>query len=154
MEKDYSNVKKIMLVLGIVLIIVSITFFILGFTSFPSAEDEPDVIGDTHEEFSEKMDISAEKSGRAITYLAIGGFTLIPGLFLIYISQFRKVVSYVATEASPGLTTASRAIGSGLKESGAMGSNAPKEVIKVKCPHCGYLDSEDAEYCSKCGKKI
>lgn len=27
-------------------------------------------------------------------------------------------------------------------------------VIKVRCPHCGYLESEDALYCSKCGKSM
>lgn len=27
-------------------------------------------------------------------------------------------------------------------------------IIKVRCPHCGYLESEDAVYCSKCGKSM
>ena len=27
-------------------------------------------------------------------------------------------------------------------------------IIKVRCPHCGYLESEDAIYCSKCGKNM
>lgn len=27
-------------------------------------------------------------------------------------------------------------------------------VIKVRCPHCGYLESEDAVYCSKCGRSM
>lgn len=83
---------------------------------------------------------------------------IIPGLGLIYISQFRKVASYIATEASPAIETGSHAfgkgMGTGLKEAGIGTSNTPKEVIKIKCPHCGYLESEDAEFCSKCGKKI
>ena len=156
MNKDYTKTKKIMLGLGVLLVIFAVIFLILGFTSFPSEEDEPD-INDPFDEFGEKMDRSAEKSGRAITFLAIGGFMLVPGLFLIYVSQIRKVASYVATEASPAITTASNAfgkgMGKGLKESG-YGKSDTKEVIKVKCPHCGYLESEDAEFCSKCGKKI
>ena len=31
---------------------------------------------------------------------------------------------------------------------------AKKEVVKVKCRECGHLDEEDAEFCSKCGKRI
>ena len=29
-----------------------------------------------------------------------------------------------------------------------------KEVVKVKCQECGHLEDEDAEFCSKCGKRI
>ena len=32
--------------------------------------------------------------------------------------------------------------------------NGSNTVIKVRCPHCGYLESEDAVYCSKCGKSM
>jgi hypothetical protein len=157
MQKDYSKIKLLMLTIGIILIITGIIFLIIGFTSFPGEEDKPNVIKDSHEEFSEKMDRESEKNQRAISMIAIGGFTLIPGLALIYISQFRKVASYVATEASPAIETGSHAfgkgMGTGLKESGIT-SQQSKEVIKIKCPHCGYLESEDAEFCSKCGKKI
>ena len=27
-------------------------------------------------------------------------------------------------------------------------------VIKVRCPQCGYLESEDSIYCSKCGRSM
>jgi uncharacterized membrane protein YvbJ len=27
-------------------------------------------------------------------------------------------------------------------------------VIKVRCPHCGELNDEDAEFCKKCGGKM
>lgn len=29
-----------------------------------------------------------------------------------------------------------------------------KNVIKVRCPHCGELNDEDAEFCKKCGGKM
>ena len=32
--------------------------------------------------------------------------------------------------------------------------NEGNTIIKVRCPHCGYLESEDALYCSKCGKSM
>ena len=29
-----------------------------------------------------------------------------------------------------------------------------KGSIKIRCPHCGYLESEDALFCSKCGRRL
>lgn len=142
MKKDYSKAKIVMLAIGVPLIIIGIILLIYGFMNF----------GEFFGSWS-----TQENSGfgfSSIMTIAGGGFMLVIGVGLVYISQFRRVASYVATEASPGLRTASHAIGQGLKESGAMSSSGQKEVIKVKCPHCGYLDSEDAEFCSKCGKKI
>ena len=34
------------------------------------------------------------------------------------------------------------------------GNGSSNTIIKVRCPHCGYLESEDALYCSKCGKSM
>jgi len=36
---------------------------------------------------------------------------------------------------------------------GAVGS-PPREIIKVRCRHCGALDDEAARYCSNCGKEM
>lgn len=84
----------------------------------------------------------------------IGGFFMVAvGLMLIVASFVRPVSKYYATEMSPALKITGESIGEGLKESG-FGTPQTKEVIKIKCPHCGYLESEDAEFCSKCGKKI
>ncbi len=33
-------------------------------------------------------------------------------------------------------------------------NNSDNTIIKVRCPHCGYLESEDAVYCSKCGRSM
>jgi hypothetical protein len=153
MQKDYSSLKIIFLTVGIILAVIGIVFIIIGFTSFPGEDESPDVMEDSFEEFGQNMDSSSEKNQKAITMLGVGAFMLIPGLGLIYISQFRKVASYVATEASPAIKTGSKAFGKGLKESG-ISNTKEKEIIKIRCPHCGYLESEDAKFCSNCSKKI
>ena len=75
------------------------------------------------------------------------------GAVLLKFCFIRPVSQYIATEASPAMKTAGHAIGSGLKESGVFSSER-KEIIKIKCSHCGYLESKDADFCSKCRKKI
>ena len=142
--RDYSKLKIVMLAIGIILLLAGIILLIYGFINF----------GGFFGSFSGTLEETSSSGFSSIMTIAGGGFMLVIGIGLVYISQFRRVASYVATEASPGLRTASHAIGQGLKESGAMGGSEKKEVIKIKCKNCGYLDSEDAEFCSKCGKKI
>ena len=136
-----------MLAIGAILLIVGIILLIYGFSMF----------GEGFGNFGMSIQETATTGFASMGYMVAGGFMLVIGVALVYISQFRKVTSYVATEASPAITTASHALGkglgNGLQESG-MASSSHKEIIKVKCPHCGYLESEDAEFCSKCGEKI
>jgi hypothetical protein len=82
-----------------------------------------------------------------IVLMAVGGFALWLGLV-------RPVSGYVATEASPAIQTAATAIGSGLREVGFGGGARGGTVVRVKCRNCGYLETEDAEYCSKCGQRM
>jgi hypothetical protein len=145
MNKDYTNFKKVMLIVGIILLILGIVFLIYGSINLGGIFDEPTTL--------EELESEANQGFGAMMFLAGGGFSIVIGIGLIYISQIRRVASYVATEANPGITTASHAFGKGLKESG-YGKSETKEVVKIKCPHCGYLESEDAEFCSKCGKRI
>ena len=142
MNKDYTNMKKVMLITGIVLIVVGIILLIYGFSTFGTFFGS----GESNGEVS-------DKGFSSIGFISAGGFLSIIGFKLIYISQFRRTTRYFATEGSPAIKTASKAIGDGLKESG-ISSSYQKEIIKIKCPNCGYLESEDAEFCSKCGKKI
>ncbi len=131
--KDYSEHKTIMIALGVPLIIIGIILAIFGFTSFSSG-------GFT------------SAGGNAAIFM-LGSIMAMIGFVLIRLSIIRPVSKYYATELSPAMKITGQSIGEGLKESG-VGSSKPKEIIKIKCPHCGYLESEDADFCSKCGKKI
>lgn len=101
-----------------------------------------------------------------------GGLVLIIiGAILLYVSFIRRVASYYAEELSPALETATDAVGAGItrgiQRSGGIKLDIqtsgqaqhsspvePREVIKIKCRSCGYLETEDADFCSKCGKKM
>ena len=134
MKEDYSNYKNVMRAIGIPLLIIGIILLIIGFTSFATSGSFNQAFGN-------------------MAIFIVGGLLSVIGFGLISWTLVRPISKYYATEASPAIKIASKSLAEGLKESGVAGPQQ-KEVIKVKCPHCGYLDSEDAEFCSKCGKKI
>jgi len=152
---NYSKHKNVMRAVGIPLLIIGIILVIVGFISFASPNpDDPKVGVDSHEEFREKMDRSSDRHMSSMFMIGAGGFMTVIGFALVGASAARPVSKYYASEMSPAMKIAAESIGEGLKESGAFGQNQPKEIIKIKCPHCGYLESEDADFCSKCGKKV
>ena len=62
---------------------------------------------------------------------------------------FNEAQICVATEA------AGEGIAKGINKGGGIKvSSSSTEKIMIKCRECGYLESIDAEFCSKCGKKM
>ena len=152
MSKKYSGVKKGMLIGGIILLIFGIILLIYGFLGFAG------VHGSSGEGF-DGINERASQGFSSIFSIAGGGFLTMIGLALIYISQIRRVTKYVATETAPAVTTVTEAAGEGIakginKSGGIKVSSQSTEKIMIKCRECGYLESIDAEFCSKCGKKI
>jgi len=141
-----EKTKKRLTIVGIIMVIGGLLCAAYGFISF--------TINMTSFNFNQQMIY-------AILF-PLGFFVFVIGLMLVYYCQLRRITSYIATETAPAVTTVTHAAGEGImggiNEAGGIQINttgAPqKEVIKIKCPHCGYLESEDATFCSKCGNKI
>lgn len=86
-----------------------------------------------------------------------GGLVLMGlGASLVAFGTVRPVYRYLAGESSEAVEIASEAVARGLAKGGFQGSTAagPATVVKLKCKKCGYLDTEDATYCSKCGQPL
>ncbi|MHA1799074.1 MAG: zinc ribbon domain-containing protein [Candidatus Helarchaeota archaeon] len=119
-------------------------------------------------------------TGVGIGFIVGGMFTLI-GTFIMFsfanqgkISLFIAkqqvpVINYMAEATAPAVEVTAEASSKGLRKGlnldkqietiatgiGGRGADTkPKEVIRIKCRNCGYLETEDAEFCSKCGQKI
>ncbi|MHA1111880.1 MAG: hypothetical protein ACTSRE_12305 [Promethearchaeota archaeon] len=58
-------------------------------------------------------------------------------------------VKYSTEKVTDGFATGLEKHGMGL---GGLGGG--KEVVKVKCRNCGYLETEDAKFCSKCSEPL
>lgn len=80
------------------------------------------------------------------------------GATALRLGMVRPVSRYVATETAPAMEYEAEALGRGIAEGFQGVGVAPPgsggllpTTIKVKCRNCGYLESEDATYYSKCG---
>ncbi len=95
---------------------------------------------------------------------AVGIVLIGAGAFVLRFGLIRPVTKYVATEAGPAIEYASASVGRGVMQGLGAGGGIPVRIegnvapaistVKVKCRNCGYLESEDATYCSKCGKPV
>jgi len=85
---------------------------------------------------------------------AIGIVLFVIGAIALRFGMIRPVASYVATEAAPAIQTAAAAVGGALREVGFGSPVAQSPDVRVKCRNCGYLETEDAEFCSKCGQRL
>jgi hypothetical protein len=94
--------------------------------------------------------------------MGFGPMLMIVGGSLLYISFIGKVAQYYATETKGAFTTVGEGVGEGISRGWQKGKgrrrsrddsddDRPRKEIRVKCRKCGYLDTEDATYCSKCG---
>lgn len=98
--------------------------------------------------------------------LFVGGVFIMIGISLIWWSNIRLIYKYIAKETAPAVEIAGGAVGrgitTGIKETGSIpltitsAKEATREVVvvRVKCRNCGYLETEDAKFCSKCGKTM
>jgi hypothetical protein len=175
---DTTKIKKFLLIGGVIFIILGICFIIYAFIDLPGLTGAtspdmpawPDDFNQSWQENQRRMNEMRNQSfsfnginfGKMI-FFPIGVFFIMIGFAMIYYSQLRRITSFVATETAPAMTTTTHAAGdglmSGINEAGGIkinvaGSGATNEVIKIKCRNCGYHESIDAEYCSKCGNKI
>jgi len=141
-DEEYNQTKvklkkrsRGLLVFGVLILIGAITMIILSFM---------------FSEFGPNFALMFP----AMFLIFIGFVLCMIGLQLWYATKVDKISRYMskATGDSAKYTTEKVTDGfaSGLEKHG-MGLGR-KEVIKVKCRNCGYLETEDAEFCSKCGQ--
>jgi hypothetical protein len=153
-QGEYEEKKKNTRAIGLVLLIVGIFLFILGIANIYTVFTTPTDWGNFAQHSSNMM-------GRFI----IGGGMTFLGFFLIGIgyqlyaaTHIRGFARFAATETAPATKIMTEAIASGLSrgfsEEGGSPFSSTKEVIKLKCRNCGYLETEDADFCSKCGERI
>lgn len=75
------------------------------------------------------------------------------GSFACRFGYMKPVAEITATETEAAMEVTAGAVGRGVKE--ALGpALQSRTVVRIKCRECGFLDTEDAQYCSKCGKTM
>lgn len=85
--------------------------------------------------------------------MGFGGILLMGlGAFALRFGLVRPATGYVVAEAAPAVEAVSAAVGRSLRDAAAPSVARPE--VRVKCRNCGYLETEDATYCSSCGRAI
>lgn len=137
-----TGTRVVFKVLGPVLLIGGLAMAAFGFVSFGSAT--PSINGPPP----------------SFYMFGLGGFCMVIGMALTGIGYRRRIAETTVTDLGPSMEYAShaqgRGFGSGLRESGlSFGSGAGTvQIVRIKCRACGYLESEDARFCSKCSKAM
>lgn len=76
-------------------------------------------------------------------FVSVGAFGLLGFAFRKPLSELAATDTEVAVEHSAG------ALARGIRGGGLGGA-----IVKIKCRSCGYLDSEDAKFCSGCAATL
>ncbi len=80
----------------------------------------------------------------------LGGFVFVVSFGLMGFA-FRKPLSELAaTDTEVAIEHSAGALARGIRGGGGLGG----AIVKVKCRSCGYLDSEDAKFCSGCAATL
>ena len=150
-DQEHEQIKARMNKIGSVLLGLGGVFLIAGIVLF--------IIG-----ISRMLNFDISDPGLpGMGPLFIGIFLFAPGagmlgygIYIKMMSRMGKITKFFAKETAPAtrITTeaATDGFAAGLSKHG-MGIGG-KEVVKIKCRNCGYLETEDAEFCSKCGQEI
>jgi flagellar basal body-associated protein FliL len=152
-SNEYEEKKRNVRIYGIILLIVGIGIIIFAvmnlftvFSSFPNLDNPGDIGGQMGSFFLGGI-------------LLIVGFVCVSfGYKLYFVTHLRGIARYAAVETAPAAEIMTEAVAGGLSKGFAKGGGSPfsqgKEVVRVKCRNCGYLETEDADFCSKCGEKV
>ncbi|MCP4763714.1 MAG: zinc ribbon domain-containing protein [archaeon] len=102
--------------------------------------------------------------------IAPGMFMILPALFLLSVSNQRKLLKFSIEESGMAFneasgraldgfdrmaTRGSAATTRGIRNAGGIKIDTGKaEVIKIRCQACGVLNDENAKFCDECGTPI
>ncbi len=151
---EYEEKKQKYRKIGIVLLVAGLVFIIFGGLSiFNAMTSAPD--WDNFDAF-----MSQQMGGFLIGggLLMIGFICTAIGYQLYFVTHMREIARYAAVETAPAAEIMTEAVASGLSRGLSKEGGSPfgqsKEIIKIKCRKCGYLETEDADFCSKCGERM
>ncbi len=152
-RKNLSMLGAVLLVIGILLGIVGVVRFSAPFrTSTKEFFDSP----------HEVMERDSSDGFSGVLFFGLGSLAAAVGLSLLVFAQRGRLARYAAGEVAPVVKDTFNYLAheskEGLAEVGAALAGGPKaqarEVVKVKCRSCGYLESDDAKFCSSCAKPL
>ena len=145
--------RQTLRLVGAVLLVGGIAMVIGGFVGFANAGSRS------------VSSFGADRSSPVgwMVLFMLGGVVASAGAWCLRLGFLKAAADIVSTETAGAVEHSSaalgRGVGRGLQQSGAFAGDGAwggrgREVVKVKCRGCGFLEMEDARFCSKCSKPI
>lgn len=128
-----KKTKKIVKIIGIVLLIIGIGLFITGIISLTN------------------FDINNDKQPNLFFLSFIGLPLIFAGLVLILFTSIGQMNRYVMGEVTPVMKETYRTMNPEFRD--AVNILKGNEE-KISCPKCSTLNDKDSVYCKNCGEKI
>lgn len=173
-----KQMRKGLVIVGILLLVLGLALTAIGMSAMFAAPQEPP---GSDEEFNSRTDsafMGFGMVGAGFFLMFIGGLLCAIGFGAGRSGYYGRTSSSVNWDGGMG-----RPANEFPQEGGNIGTSRPpqvgdesedvdedepeeeteepkgknaveKEVVKVKCRECGFLETEDAEFCSKCGKRM
>lgn len=129
------GVRRFLQFASVAFIAVGLTLFVLGIVDFLRVFGEIDVP-------------FAEPRMPEVWMIFLGIGLAVVGGYLSHFAFLKPISEIVATETEGAVEITGSALGRGLQSS--FGPVRTPEVVKIKCRACGYLETEDAKFCSHC----
>lgn len=161
LDPDHSTKRRQISIVSVLLFVVGLSVLAYGLMQFSSGFLRP-----SSEFFADPnrvMDEDRRSGFTGILCMFAGGVTLMFAVRALFYARAGSILRYAAAETAPvakdtfnyladetqeGVQKLAGAVAKGRTASGG------GEVIKVRCRQCGYLESEDAKFCSGCGRGI
>ena len=152
-DEEYQTMKenarrkgRTMIAIGGIMVVIGFAVMIWGIIDIVNIG-----LGDLEFTFMLKIIIGGAVAG-------IGAIPFGVGIYFYMASKMEKISKFYSRATAPAAKYTTEQVTDGLAtglEKHGMGiGTGGKEVIKIKCRNCGYLETEDAEFCSKCGQSM
>ena len=150
-DEEYQTMKenarkkgRMLITIGLSMVVVGFAILIWGLTELGGLDFDG---------FSFIWKISV---GGGLTAIGIIPFAV--GMYLYMASKMDKIAKFYSRATGGAMRYSTEQVtdgfASGLQKHGMSIGGGGKEVVKIKCRNCGYLETEDAEFCSKCGQAM
>ncbi len=152
-DEEYETMKenarkkgRSLITIGLLVVIVGLVILIWGFIQIGGIG-----LGDMDFSFIWKIAVGG---GLA----AIGIIPFGVGMYFYMASKMDKISKFYSRATGGAMKYSTEQVtdgfATGLQKHGMSIGGGGKEVVKIKCRNCGYLETEDAEFCSKCGQAM
>ncbi len=171
-EEQYKKTNKVLRIVSICLISIGVLVFIFCLIGFiVSKNNYTKQYNEWYDNWfnyhiANLNDMPIDNSYKFLIMMVFSAMPIAAGIVLLIFTFRRQIAAYninsvapVACEVhedyvKPFVEKSGSTLGKAYNNFKETANANTKEFIKIRCPHCGKLNREDAKYCDNCGQKL